>query len=194
MIAILDCTNQDLPLLKREFVNPIESVVQKTAHHSVVLPLTVHEMPDDLKGVILTGTALMDNRYLTIGLPEWLQDWAGPVLGICAGMQLIALTCGGRLVPSEAIGMTEIRCIGADRILEGREQFTGWELHRSGVEVDGTVTVLARSESGIQMIRANDRPWYGLLFHPEVRNEWLITNFLDICGEQKSLSDRCSEL
>ncbi len=185
MIAILDCTNQDLPLLKPEFINPIASIVQGSGYHSVVLPLAAHEMPDDLKGVILTGTALMDNQYLTIGLPEWLLDWAGPVLGICAGMQLIALTYGGRLVPSERIGMTEIRCTFSDQILEGKEQFTGWELHRSGIEVNGAVTVLARSASGIQMIRANDRPWYGLLFHPEVRNEWLITNFLDICYEKK---------
>jgi len=185
MIAILDCTNQDLPLLKREFVNPIVSIVQRTTHDSVVLPLTTHKMPGNLKGVILTGTALMDDQYLTTGLPDWLPDWSGPVLGICAGMQLIALNFGGRLVQSEEIGMTEIRCISADRILGGKEQFTAWELHRTGIEITGRATVLARSASGIQMIRANDRPWYGLLFHPEVRNEWLITNFLLICAGQK---------
>jgi len=180
MIAILDCTDQDVPLLKHEFVSPIVSIVHNAGYHSVVLPLTVQEKPEGLKGVILTGTALMDDKFLTLGLPEWIIHWAGPLMGICAGMQLIAITCRGKLIPSEAIGMAEIQCICTDQILTGKEQFTGWELHRSGVDFFGNVTVLAKSASGIQMIRINDRPWYGILFHPEVRNEWLITNFLNM--------------
>ncbi|HWQ63883.1 MAG TPA: gamma-glutamyl-gamma-aminobutyrate hydrolase family protein [Methanospirillum sp.] len=184
MITILDCTRQDLSLLKYEFVSPITNIVQIAGFNTIVLPLATHERPSNLKGIILTGTSLMDDHYLSIGIPEWVLQWAGPVLGICAGMQLITITYGGRLVPSEAVGMTEIRCVNRDQIVDGKEQFTGWELHRSGVETSGNVTVLARSASGIQMIRTNDRPWYGVLFHPEVRNEWLITNFLNICSKQ----------
>lgn len=183
MIAILDCTRQDLSLLKCEFVSPVIDIVRIAGFSTIVLPLTTHEIPDNLKGIILTGTSLMDNHYLTIGLPEWVLQWTGPVLGICAGMQLIVMTYGGRIVPSEAIGMKEICCTNSDEIFNGKERFTGWELHRSGVEISGNLTALARSESGIQMIRTNERPWYGVLFHPEVRNEWLITNFLTICGK-----------
>lgn len=189
MIAILDCTRQDLSLLKREFVSPILNITQINGFSTIVLPLATLKRPSYLKGIILTGTSLMDDHYLTIGLPEWVLEWAGPVLGICAGMQLITIASGGRLIPSEAIGMTEIRCVNRDQILDGKEQFTGWELHRSGVEISGNVTVLARSEAGIQMIRTNDRPWYGVLFHPEVRNEWIITNFLNICSKQEQYLD-----
>jgi GMP synthase (glutamine-hydrolysing) len=180
MIGVLDCTCHDHPLLKREFVNPIVHVIQKTGYPTVILPLSTKEMPEGLDGVILTGTALMDDHFCTIGLPEWLVQWNGPVLGICAGMQLIALSFGGTITPSEVIGMNEIVVTGKDQIFAERERFSAWELHKSGICTSDNMMVLARSPSGIQMIRRSDRPWYGVLFHPEVRNEWLITNFLTL--------------
>lgn len=37
---------------------------------------------------------------------------------------------------------------------------------------------LAVSDRCVQAIRHRSLPLYGLLFHPEVRNEWIIERFL----------------
>lgn len=181
MIGILDCTRQDLPLLRDEFVSPLMSVVKNAGFNPVILPLATRCLPEGLDGIILSGTALMDNIYLKEGLPEWLLNWTGPVLGICAGMQLITVSFGGELIPSEMIGMTEITVIKEERLFSGKDRFNAWELHGSGVRPHNTMMILARSDSGVQAIQLSDRPWYGVLFHPEVRNEWVIKNFLTLC-------------
>lgn len=178
MIIILDCTGQDIPLLKAEFVHPVISIVEAAGYETEALPLNTKTLPHDTKAVILTGTTLMDHQFLKIGLPDQLMHWNGPVLGICAGMQLLAVTCGGSLIPSEKIGMTEITVIKEDPVFIGKERFNAWELHQSGVEVTGAFEVIARSASGVQGIKLLERPWYGVLFHPEVRNEWVLINFL----------------
>ena len=179
MILILDCTRQDIPLLREEFVTPIRTIVQNAGYETIVHTLNTTALPDGIQGVILSGTALMDHDYLKIGLPEWLLSWKGPVLGICAGMQLIAVSFGGELIPGENIGMTEITVTHDDPIFDGKKQFSAWELHQSMVTIPETIVIIAQSASGVQGIRLSDRPWYGVLFHPEVRNEWLIANFLN---------------
>lgn len=189
MILILDCTRQDLPLLKPEFVHPVQSILKTAGYETAVLPLHTRTLPDGIKAVILTGTALMDHQFLKVGLPDPLMQWNGPVLGICAGMQLLAMTVGGSLIPSEKIGMTEITVIKDDPVFAGKDRFNAWELHQSGVEVTGECEILARSASGVQGIKLNDRPWYGVLFHPEVRNEWVLENFLKTYV-QKEAEDR----
>ena len=178
MILILDCTGQDLPLLKAEFVQPVASIIEAAGYETRVLPLGNQILPDNTRAVILTGTALRDNQFLKVGLPGPLVRWTGPVLGICAGMQLIAVTFGGSLFPYEKIGMTEITVMRDDPVFSGKDRFNAWELHQSGVEIDGEFEVLARSASGVQSIKHQNKPWYGVLFHPEVRNEWVLTNFL----------------
>jgi GMP synthase (glutamine-hydrolysing) len=181
MILILDCTNQHHPLLREEFVHPVQILVEGAGYETHVIPLDTRTLPAETKAVILTGTALMDNRFLKIGLPDPLKIWDGPVLGICAGMQLLVLSHGGSLIPCEKIGMTEIAVIKDDPVFSGKDRFVAWELHRSGVEGTGDFEVIARSASGVQGIKLLNKPWYGMLFHPEVRNEWLLINFLKSC-------------
>ena len=178
MILILDCTNQDIPLLREEFVKPVHNIVRIAGYETTILPLGTRSLPQETKAVILTGTALKDHTYRTTGLPLDLLSGALPTLGICAGMQLIALSCGGRLIQNETIGMTEITAVTHYPVFSGRERFNAWEMHQSGVEVDGECEIIATSVSGVQGIKLRQKPWYGFLFHPEVRNEWLILSFL----------------
>lgn len=184
MIVILDCTDPFFPLLRDEFVTPIERIVWQAGKESVVLPLSSHrpELPR-ISGVILSGTALMDNRFLNETFPEWI-DPSMPILGICAGMQLLARAIGGIITPDEEIGMTRVMITGqgsGDPVFTGAGVIDVWELHQSGANIPDNCIILAQSQGGIQAFRLSDRPWYGVLFHPEVRNEWVITNFLNLC-------------
>jgi GMP synthase (glutamine-hydrolysing) len=132
----------------------------------------------------------MDNVFQKNGLPQCIKEWTGPVLGICAGMQLLALHAGGSLIPGEEIGMTEIRAVGNDQIFNGKECFSAWELHKYQVLIPDSCITIADSQSGIQAFRYSDKPWYGMLFHPEVRNEWIIDNYLTLCSQTSSSSQK----
>ena len=74
-----------------EFVSPILAVAEKLDKCTVKHYLDVSEQ--DLDGsdrIILSGTALKDNGFLA--QPErfqWLKETEKPVLGICAGMEII---------------------------------------------------------------------------------------------------------
>jgi GMP synthase (glutamine-hydrolysing) len=180
MILIIDCTCPDLPLLRDEFVLPLETIVKQAGFRTCSLHLADQRQPDDIQGIILTGTALRDHSFLTIGLPPWIREFERPVLGICAGMQLLALQAGGSLTNDEAIGMTEIMVVGSDLMLAEKERFQAWELHQSGVIIPDSCQVIAVRSEQVRGFKRKEKPWYGLLFHPEVRNEWIIDNFLRI--------------
>ncbi len=186
MILIIDCTDPKVPLLKDEFVQPIITIVRQAGYELNTLTLASKNPTQEFQGVILTGTALMDHQYLNIGLPEWLKEWKGPVLGICAGMQMIAIASGGGVIPSEEIGMTDITVTKADPLFADTSTLSVWELHQSGVWISEKCTVLAQSPSGIQAFKLQEKPWYGLIFHPEVRNEWIFTNFLKLCNSKEN--------
>jgi len=76
--------------------------------------------------------------------------------------------------------MIRIHRTADDPLFDGKETFEGYALHRNSVRPPGTFRVLAVSDGGIQAMRHPGRPLYGVMFHPEVRNEWVVERFLRI--------------
>jgi GMP synthase (glutamine-hydrolysing) len=112
-----------------------------------------------------------------------------PVLGVCYGMQLIAHLEGGhvRHTARREYGRAEIEIVEPDVLFEGfepAERVTVWMSH--GDQVDAAPAgyrVLARTPTApIAAFRAEDRPIFGVQFHPEVahtpRGVEMIANFL----------------
>ncbi|MDD1652919.1 MAG: gamma-glutamyl-gamma-aminobutyrate hydrolase family protein [Methanomicrobiales archaeon] len=181
MILVLDLCERENSLSTYEFVEPVAGIVRRKGfpvqvrHH---LRLTGDDLTS-AERIILCGTALRDNAFAERPAAfAWLRGARVPVLGICAGMQAVALAFGGSLVPSREIGMTEIRSVRSDSLLEGYDRFPVYELHDAGVLPPAPFLVLAESDRCIQAIRHRDLPIYGILFHPEVRNEWVVERFL----------------
>jgi GMP synthase (glutamine-hydrolysing) len=182
MILIIDCTRQDIPLLIAEFARPLQTIIQTAEFETSIQPLKTNSLPGNTKGIIISGTALLDQQFLQTGLPSCLEKWDGPLLGICAGMQLLALKSGGMLTHGEKIGMTDVTVVSEDPLFSGNTLFSAWELHQSEVRIPDSLQVLARSSTTVQAFRLKNKPRYGTLFHPEVRNEWIIHNFLQMCN------------
>jgi GMP synthase (glutamine-hydrolysing) len=183
MILIVDLCYREGSLSAHEFVEPVAGIVRRNGfplqvrHHS---RLTGPDL-SAAERIVLCGTALKDNAFAARPVSfAILQEARVPVLGICAGMQAVALAFGGSLIPSREIGMTEIRCTRPDPLLEGHEGFSAYELHGAGVVPPESFVVLAESECCIQAIRHRVLPIYGILFHPEVRNEWVVERFLSM--------------
>jgi GMP synthase-like glutamine amidotransferase len=187
MILLLDLCDQERPLSRDEFVLPIAHIVQNTnkpytIRHYEDLPFQDSEK---ISCIILCGNALKDNRFLrNMGEFLWLREGLIPILGICAGMQVISKVWGGEIEKGAEIGMTTVRAIEKDPLLEGKEEFTAYELHNFSPLPPDSFQVLAISSQYPQMIRHQSLPIYGVLFHPEVRNEWVVERFLHLFMEE----------
>ncbi len=55
-----------------------------------------------------------------------------------------------------------------------------YALHSLSVKPSETFDVLAKSSKCIQAIKHKQKPTYGLLFHPEVRNSQILQHFITL--------------
>ena len=166
------------PLSEAEFVAPLERIVRDagTTVESCRLG-TLNGVPEGVSHILLAGTALQDDKYLKeIGAVERLLEAGLPLLAVCSGMQLLAAACGGEIIAQREIGMVAVETLVENPLCAGR--FEAFALHRHAVEPGARLEVLARSEGCAQVVRHRELPAWGVLFHPEVRNEQLVRSFL----------------
>lgn len=154
-----------------EFVTPIVRALEvpcRVVHHLDVLA----DYLGTCERVIICGTALSDDKFLKKSEEfSWLKSFDKPVLGICAGYQLIALVHGGETYAQMDIGMQDL---GLQWTLgEVKEAYF---LHHNNVGVPEGFLALEHNDQPILIEKNN---MLGVLFHPEVRNRSVIKNFLE---------------
>jgi GMP synthase-like glutamine amidotransferase len=181
MILCIDLSFRPDSLSLTEFVNPIAAIVRKTGEEAEIkhyLEMGT-DLPSDADAVILCGTALKDCEYFNrLDSFCWLSDACVPVLGICAGMQVLSTIYGGRAESICEIGTTEVKVIQPDELFSGKDRFHAYELHSLACTVPSGFNTLAVSDLCVQAIRHCDKAVYGVMFHPEVRNEWVVERFI----------------
>ena len=130
--------------------------------------------------IIICGTSLQDNAYLgDLNIfKNILLGFDGPILGICSGMQIISSLFEDKIVENVEIGMIEVRTLESNRLCEGK--FQAYSIHNFSVDNLEFFTILARSDASVQAIKHKSRKIFGVSFHPEVRNQEIVENFLRI--------------
>jgi GMP synthase (glutamine-hydrolysing) len=121
---------------------------------------------------------------------DYLQHFSGPILGICVGLQLMVVYCGGKAGPSEIpeYGLAKIKIIQEDDLFKGLpKELLVWESHNDEVKTAKDFTVLAVSENcAVQAAKHVKKPYYGIQFHPEVNNtehgEEILKNFVNVAS------------
>ncbi len=177
MILIVNMNDKRHSLALCEFVLPIASIVKRHDKYEVkhYSELQAKKLGKYSK-IILSGTTLKEDKYLgDIKRFGWLKDFSRPVLGICAGMQVISLVFGSSLSKCKEIGMVNIRTVKENKLFSG--SFEAYALHNCAVKPSASLEILAESSGCVQAVRA--REVYGVLFHPEVRNKGIIGKFLE---------------
>lgn len=188
-IIILDFGSQYTQLIARR--------VRECGVYSEILPWDVN--PDvlrepDIKGIILSGgpeTATGDEAPVA---PEVIFQLDVPLLGICYGMQTMAAQLGGEVQPSSkrefgyAVIKVEAQSTLTEKVFNNIDTVDVWMSHGDKVtQLPSNFKILASTSSApIAAMCHNDKPWFGVQFHPEVTHteggQSLISSFaLDIC-------------
>ena len=105
-------------------------------------------------------------------LGEAVRAAQRPVLGICAGMQLQAVLCGGTIGPSQARehGFLPIRIHDRSDLLRGLPaDVVVFQDHTDEITVlpDGFRVLASSAACAVQAIGDHARRWWGTQFHPE---------------------------
>ena len=164
MILVINVNEHELH--GEEFVRPVTDLLDnfKVVHYKEMNNKDLEKSDK----IIICGTALKDNEYFeNLDKFSWIKSYKKPVLGICAGMQIIGLIFGGKLEKNKEIGITEVN--GKLKINKV------YGLHNFSVSAPEGFEVLLKSDKCIQAFKKENL--VGHLFHPEVMNKELIINF-----------------
>jgi GMP synthase (glutamine-hydrolysing) len=150
------------------------------------------------KGVILSGGPASVYEEGAPPLDPELLELGVPVLGICYGMQLLALALDGRIERAEVgeFGRSQLTIAENGRLLAGTPAAqTCWMSHRDTVfsPPPGFAALASSTASPVAAFESNERGIYGIQFHPEVvhtpHGQHVLTNFLeDVCGCERTWS------
>jgi len=133
------------------------------------------------KGIILSGSHASTYEDHQLRAPQAVWDLGVPVLGICYGMQTMAVQLGGTVEWSDhrEFGYAEVRARGHTALLQGIEDFSTpdghgmlkvWMSHGDKVTAlpPGFKLMASTPSCPIAGMADEARRYYAVQFHPEV--------------------------
>ncbi len=181
-------------------------IARRVREAGVYCELHPWDMPEeairafDPRGIILSGGPQSVTVAEGPRAPQVVFELGVPVLGICYGMQTMAVQLGGAVEGAERreFGYAQVRARGHSRLLRDIEDHTspeGWGLLDVWMSHGDHVTrlppgfkVIASTENApIAGMADEERGLYGLQFHPEVthtrQGARILARFVrEICG------------
>lgn len=184
MILIINTCKEELHYY--EFVKPIEDLMKDLKiDFKTIKSNNIKE--EDFKGsekIIITGTSLKDFNYEKKDF-SWIRKYDKPILGICAGMQIIckAYGCDIKKIPKTHIGLRKV--LINENFLGVTGNIEVYCLHNNSVKENKIlksqfkITIRNYDKTNtVESIQHLKKPIYATLFHPEVKNKNIIENFL----------------
>ncbi len=176
-LLISTCENK---LSELEFVLPISRLIPNSNYKILHYADCSKKILNEYEKIIICGTSLKDTSYLNKldYFKNLFSTYEGPVLGICSGMQIIGSIFGSRIIKNVEIGMVNIQTLLVNPICKGN--FQAYSLHNNSIENNQNFEIIAESKGCVQVLKHKRRNIWGVSFHPEVRNETVISNFIKL--------------
>lgn len=194
-ILILDFGSQYTQLIARR--------VRELGFYCEIYPY--HIDPDQIEqlapsGIILSGGPASTTDSQRPRIPSIALELGCPVLGICYGMQAMAVQLGGETEYRGAgeFGFAQVSVHGDSKLLydiedhttkDGRPVLDVWMSHGDQVTTlpEGFETIASTADVPIAGMANDDYRFYGLQFHPEVahtrQGKRILNRFIQhICG------------
>lgn len=177
-ILILDFGSQYTQLIARR--------IREVGVYSEIYPWDLDEADIrafNPRGIILSGgPESVTGGDCSPKAPQVVFDLGVPVLGICYGMQTMAEQFGGKVQSSNVreFGYAQVKLHGDNDLFrgicdhvdhsDGAALLDVWMSHGDKVAVlpPGFECVASTASCPIAAMRALDKPYYGIQFHPEV--------------------------
>ncbi|MFA5992841.1 MAG: hypothetical protein WC796_03995 [Candidatus Pacearchaeota archaeon] len=181
ILIISTCKNS---LHELEFVRPIESILMENNISFLTKHYTNINKSDLTKAekIIISGTSLADNDFLkkeNLAKFNWIKTTNKPVLGICAGAEIVGLIFNSQLKEKKQIGLINVQ-FNNDFLSLKKGKHEVYNLHGLYPELNKQFNVYAQADSCPQSFKHKIKPIYGVLFHPEVRQKELIVSFSNL--------------
>jgi len=121
---------------------------------------------------------------------EYVKELEYPILGICLGHQIIALAYGGKIGSAgmESYAQIQLKIKDVNDIFKGLgPMMEVWASHKDEViKLPPNFNILASSSiCDIEAMKHQEKPLYGIQFHPEVQHTKegpkLLKNFYEVC-------------
>lgn len=182
-ILLIQVCKENLHYL--EFVKPLEDILTFKNIKFFVRPYYRISSEDIQKcsKIIICGTSLEDNVFASSQNRknwDWIKNSEKPILGICAGMQIIGLLHGGKIKKQKEIGFYK-EYFSKDFLgLFGEQEV--FHLHNNFIDFSNSkeFEVFSRNKKIVQAVKHRFKQIYGVLFHPEVRQKQLILRFCSL--------------
>ncbi len=170
-------------------------IVRRVREARVYSELFPHDAPPERVaslhpvGYILSGGPASVYEAGAPQIPDYVLRSGRPILGICYGMQALTHALGGTVLPSarREYGPAQVLCLQENPLLPPGAQAV-WMSHGDRIEgmPPGFAAIASSDNSPIAAMADEQRHWYGVQFHPEVRHTpggvALLRAFvLDIC-------------
>ena len=175
MILIFS-TNKEL-LHHYEFSKPIEELVKKEnqAFATKKYDKLISKDLEKATKIIICGTSLKDLEYAKhLEKFNWIKKFDKPIFGICAGAQIIARIFGTTLKDSTKIGLEKV--IFKKEFLNIKKELQVYHLHQK--KISSLKNPLENYSKDNEAFKHKTKQIYATLFHPEVRNSQIISNFI----------------
>ena len=173
MMLIVNICKEELHYY--EFVKPVEDIVKHNFFTKHYKELSQEDLEKADK-IIICGTSLKDEDYLKdLESFNWIKNFEKPVLGICGGAQIIGILFGSKLETQTEIGLINLNFKRSFLGLSGDNSV--YELHNYYTQFGKNFEIFAKNtlpQAAIHKVK----PFFCMLFHPEVRHKEAIEKFI----------------